>query len=767
YHPSNARFFFYGDDPVAKRFDLLRPYLEGVKPGPASPQVELQASFDAPVTITRPYPAASEKPEDQKHALSVAWLLPVNDDPLLSLATAMLAHILMGTPASPLRKALIESGMGEDVFGTGVDDDLGLMDMLRQLYFNAGLKGIKGENVEAVERLILDTLKDLAEAGIDQETVNASVNTIEFQLRENNFGRLPRGLVIFIRALSTWKYGGDPLQPLHFTEPLSAIKDRLVSEPRFFEGMLAEHLLENPHRVTLHMQPDPAFQSKLEEAEQTRLRETAAKLSSEERQRIFENAREVQRLQETPDSPEDLAKLPMLELDDLEKKVRTIPLEIAEDGEGPIWFHPLPTNGIVYADIGFDLHSLPAQLLPYFAIYGRALLEMGTARRDYVELSQRMGYQTGGIEPAALISGQLGSDESQSWFFLRGKAMVGQSGALFDISREVLLEPRFDQRDRLRQIVMEEKARLESSLLPSGHQLVSGRVQSGFDEAAWVEEQIDGIESLFFLRKLIKRIDEDWPEVLQDLQTIHRLLIARSAALFNLTSAESDWPRIEPHVRGLRQALPEAGGERRRWEPAFERGNQGLSIPAQVNYVGKGTRLASVPASHHGPMNIASSLLNTSWLWERVRLQGGAYGAWCGYDPFSGFVGFVSYRDPQIVGTLKAYDAASDYLRKLELDRSELTKSIIGVIGRLDAYMLPDAKGFASMSRRLTGLTDEVRQQRRDQVLSTRNRDLQELGELFDEVAQQGRVVVMGSQTALKDALAEKGENWLHISPLL
>jgi Zn-dependent M16 (insulinase) family peptidase len=767
YHPSNARFFFYGDDPPADRFNLLRPYLEGIEAGAPSPQVEPQESFESPINVTRPYPAASEKPEDQKHALSVGWLLPINDDQLTALSSTVLSHILMGTPASPLRKALIESGMGEDVFGSGTDGNMSLFDMLRQLYFYAGLKGVEGTKVEAVENLILETLHDLAEEGIDPETVRSSINTIEFQLRENNYGRLPRGLVLFIRALSTWKYGGDPFNPLRFSRPLAAIKKGLQADRRYFERLIVKHLLDNPHRVTLHMDPDPAFQEKLQAAEGARLENTAASLSQQQREQIHENTLEIQRIQETPDRPEDLAKLPMLKPDDLERRARSLPIEISEEREGPIWAHPLPTNGIVYADIGFDLHALPSHLLPYLSVFGRALLEMGTQRRSYVELSQRIGSQTGGIESSTLISSQLQSDESQSWFFLRGKAMTGNTEELTDLAREVLLEPNFDQQDRFRQIVTEEKARFESELVPSGHRLVNGRIHSGYDEAGWVEEQIDGIESLFFLRKLIKRLDTDWASVVEDLQAIHRQLITRPAALFNLTFTEGDWSGIEPHLSALREALPAVEGQRQEWTPALRTGNQGLSLPAQVNYVGKGVRLASFPGSIHGHMNVASLLLNTTWLWERVRLQGGAYGSWCLFDPLSQYVGLVSYRDPQILGTLKTFDSSQDFLRDLDLDSTELTKSIIGVIGRLDAYLLPDAKGFTSMRRRLTGLTDDIRQEWRDQVLSTTNRDLQALADIFAELAESGRIIVLGSQAALEKAGAEKGADWMEISPVL
>jgi len=410
---------------------------------------------------------------------------------------------------------------------------------------------------------------------------------------------------------------------------------------------------------------------------------------------------------------------------------------------------------------------LPADLLPYLSVFGRALIEMGTRKRSFVELSQLIGYRTGGIEPETFIASEHGSQQSQAWFFVRGKAMVEQSEALFDISRELLLEPAFDQQDRFRQIVMEEKARLEAGLLPAGHAFVNRRIKSGFDEAGWAEEQVEGIESLGFLRRLADRIDADWESVLADLQRVHGLLICRPTSLINLTFGEQDWPAIESHVRGLRTALPGQQAEPSGWDPTYLSGNQGLTMPAQVNYVGKGLRVADLPEARQGAMLVASLLLDTGWLWERIRLQGGAYGAWSIYEPLTDYLGFVSYRDPQTLGTLKAFDDAATHMRSLELDRLELTKSIIGVIGQMDRYMLPDQKGFTSMTRHLSGITDELRQTWRDQVLSTSNEQLQSLAGALSEVAEHGRVVILGSPAAIDSARAERGQDWMEILPLL
>lgn len=765
YHPSNSRIFFYGDDDPSERLRLMDGYLQEYAAIQVDSSIPLQSRFSQPRQMVIPY-EPGEEAEGKKGMLVVNWLLPEVGDVQKMLGLAILGHILIGTPASPLRKALIDSGLGEDLAGAGLEEDL------RQAYFSTGLKGmLTGEDnrlVDAgkVEALIHSTLEALATQGIDPDTVAASLNTVEFRLRENNTGSFPQGLLLMLRSLSTWLHDSDPIAPLAFEAPLTAIKKRFASGERFFEGLIEEHFLNNPHRTTVILQPEPGLRQREEAAEKDRLVQVRSAMSKAQVEATIENTRRLKKIQETPDSPEALATIPSLELEDLDKENKLIPLELLEGSGCKILYHDIFTNGILYLDLGFDLHTLPQELLPYVPLFGRALLEIGTQAEDFVKLSQRIGRSTGGIRPATFNSLIRGTDRGASWMFLRGKATIAQTDELLAILRDVLLTVRLDNRDRFRQMVLEEKADGEAMLVPSGHQVVNTRLRAKFNEADWAEEQIAGVSYLLFIRGLAQAVESSWPEVLQKLETLRQMLVNRQAMLCNVTVDAASWNQVQPRLAHFLEALPARSAPQMQWHLSAQPQFEGLTIPAQVNYVGKGANLQDLGYQASGAIDVIIKYLRTTWLWERVRVQGGAYGGFCLFNHRSGVFTYLSYRDPNLLSTLDNYDRTAQFLSKLELSQEELIKSIIGAIGDMDAYQLPDARGYTSMMRYLAGDTDESRQVWRDQILSATQRDFRHVGRVLEGLNEQGQVVVLGSQQAIESANAER-PGWLQVIRLL
>ncbi|MBP1741761.1 MAG: PreP peptidase, partial [Deltaproteobacteria bacterium] len=399
-------------------------------------------------------------------------------------------------------------------------------------------------------------------------------------------------------------------------------------------------------------------------------------------------------------------------------------------------------------------------------LFSRALLEMGTEDEDFVSLTQRISRRTGGIRPALFTSSIRDSQQGSAWLFLRGKAMVKQTRDLLDILRDVLLKVRLDNRERFRQMVLEAKARLEENLVPSGHQMVITRLSALFCEADWAEEQMKGISQLFFLRTLSKVVEENWPEVLRMLEEIRTVLVNRSALLVNATTGASEWDTIQPTVKEFLDVLPLWPFQRKLWNPLPMAEFEGMTLPAQVNYVGKGVNLYALGYSYHGSAHIITRYLRNTWLWEKIRLQGGAYGAFCSFDKHSGALIFVSYRDPNLLKTIEAFDASSRFLKELKIGDDELVKGIIGTIGDIDQYQLPDAKGYTSMVRHLTGENEERRQKMRDEILGATKKDFQSFGELLESAMPRGVVKVLGSETAIQEAEAKK-PGWLKVVKVL
>jgi Zn-dependent M16 (insulinase) family peptidase len=566
--------------------------------------------------------------------------------------------------------------------------------------------------------------------------------------------------------MSTWLYDGDPLAPLAFEAPLQAIHDRLNCSERYFESMINDYLLGNQHRVTVLLKPDPNVRHEQESAERARLDRARSAMSEDDLRRVVEEARELKRLQETPDPPEALASIPTLTLEDLDKENKRIPIEVVNTGGASTLYHDLFTNGIVYLDLAFDLHALPQELLPYTPLFGQALVKIGTETEDFVKLSRRIGRKTGGISPTLLTSSAMGTSQAAARLVLRGKATIGQADDLLAILHDILLTVKLDNQERFQQMVLEAKARAETGLVPGGHGVVRTRLGAQFDEAGWVADQTGGIEQLFFLRQLATDVERDWPAVLSVLEDVRRTLINRGALICNVTLDADNWAQFEPALAGFISGLTATSTVRVPWTPQRPVAFEGLTIPARVNYVAKGTDLYRLGYKLDGSISVIANHLRTTWLWERVRVQGGAYGGFCTFDRHSGLFAYLSYRDPNLLATIDNYDQTAQFLRGLELSEDELVKSIIGAIGRIDSYQLPDAKGYTSLVRYLTGESDEVRQQLREQVLGTTLSDFRAFADVLEEVKQAGHVVVMGSEEAIDQVNAERS-GWLQVTKVL
>lgn len=743
YHPSNTRAFFSGDDDAGQRLAILDEYFSQFERIAVDAEVKLQPRFNAPRQIVATYAGPREEGKARDGMVSVNWMVDTPADRTEALSHGMLSYLLAGNPAAPLRKALTESGLGEGMTGGGIGSGL------RQPMASFGMKGIDPADAEKVEALILSTLAEIAEKGFAQEQIEAAINTFEFSLRENNTGSYPRGMVYMFNALGTWLHGGDPLGQLQFEDAMARLKDKAAQG--HFASEIRRLFLDNTHRTTVTLSADPEQGAREAAREAEILADVREGLDASALEETVAETDKLKALQEAVDPPELLAKIPTLELGDLDRAIRTVPNETGTLAGAKLFYHDLPTLGIVYLDFGFDLHVLDKDLLPYLPLFGRALLQTGTSKEDFVSLTQRIGRSTGGIAQHRGLSARQGSDGSAAWFFLSGKAVPDKLEEMLAIMGDVLLDARLDNRERFKQMALEEKAGFEARLVPSGNAIVDTRLKSGLTEASWIAEQLGGVSYLSFLRDLVKRVDSDWSGVEAVLRRIRDTLFNRGRMVINVTADGSLWDRARGEIESFATRLPDADHAYSDWSIAFAPRSEGLIIPAQVNYVGKGANLRALGFELSGAASVVLKYLNTTYLWDKVRVQGGAYGGSSRFDLTSGNFSFLSYRDPNLLKTLDAYDGAAKALHA-SIGDTDLTRSIIGVIGDVDGYEFPDAKGYSSMWRELTGTTDAIRQQRRDEILGTTVADFRRMAEAVDAVAKQGHVVVLGGEAAISAA---------------
>lgn len=755
YHPSNARIWFYGDDDPTERLRILSEYLDLFESNSASNEskVQLQSLFSKPVRIVEKYPASEGSDLKKKHMVCLNWLL--SEKPLdleTELTLGFLDHLLLGTPGAPLRRILLESGLGEAIVGGGIEDEL------LQPQFSIGLKGVSDDDIQKVEELVMSTLKKLAEEGFDPEAVEASMNTIEFSMRENNTGSFPRGLSLMLRSIGKWIYDMDPFEPLKYEKPLTALKARIAEEgPKaVFCPLIEKFIINNPHLVTVEMQPDAKKASLDEAAEKEILDKVKAGMTEEDLAELARATQELRLKQETPDPPEALKSVPSLSLKDIPRQPMHIPIEIGEIDGVKVLKHDLFTNDVLYTEIVFDMSSLKQEQLQLVPLFCQSLLEMGTKDLDFVQLNQLIGRKTGGISVYPSTSSVRGKVDPCSHIIVRGKAMAGRTEDLFNLVNCILQDVQFTDQQRFKQFVSQSKARMENRLRGSGHGIAAARMDAKLNVAGWVSEQMGGLSYLEFLESLEERVDEDWASISSSLEEIRRSLLSKKGCLVNMTADGKNLANSEKFVSKFLNLLPSTPPTGNTWSARLSPGNEAIVIPTQVNYVGKAANVYETGYQLNGSAYVISKHISNTWLWDRVRVSGGAYGGFCNFDTHSGVFSYLSYRDPNLLKTLDVYDGTANFLRELEMDDDTLMKAIIGTIGDVDSYQLPDAKGYTSLQRYLLGITEEERQQRREQILSTSVSDFREFSNALKAVKDKGVVVVVASAADVSAANEER-----------
>ena len=750
YHPSNSRFFFWGDDPEEERLAIVARALAGKGHCDVDSSISLQPAFAAPTRVTRAYPAE----KGANCLFTVNWLTGKRGDLERTLTLEMLQHILEGMPGSPLRRALISSGLGEDTTGDGLQMDLA------QTSYSTGLKGVAEEDLPRAEELIFSTLKELAEKGIDKSLVEAAVNTVEFSYRESNTGNFPQGLAAMLQCLATWLYDENPLDSLAWEKPLASIKERLAKGDPVFEEAIRTLFLENPSRATVVLSPDEGLAARIEEEEAARVSAAQAAMSLKEREEVVRITRELQKAQATPDTPEALASIPSLGLGDLPSHNRLTQRAIQETSDFTMVGHELPTRGVAYMNLLIPLPKLPVRLVPSLSLFLRTFRDVGTARRDYTELGALIAAKTGGLG-ASLTMVNHTDGNLRCYLNLTGKAVSSKVQDLFDILNEILLEPIKDKdvlSQRLKEMLLEDKAGLEQDLVASGHKAASTRVLTHFSPAAVIGEAMDGIHYLNTLRSRLDNWDTALPQLLEDLDELRRLLVVARPGVVHCVGSTDDMENVARLAEHVWHALP--GGARvdgtQCISLAAPVGAEVFATPSQVNYVAKGCNLKALGYSYHGSAAVIMRHLARSYLWEQVRVLGGAYGAFCSLDRTSGNFVCSSYRDPNVEKTVAVYDSMADYLAGISLTREDLTRAIVGTIGDLDLYRLPEARGAYSLGRWLAGESDEALQALREEILSTTNDDFRAFAPILKEAASKGETCVIGGANAAR-AAEEKG----------
>jgi len=792
YHPANSRIFFAGDDDVATRLELMDEYLSDFGPSPDSKpksQVKWQSkSFVEHKREKHPYPVGADQPET--HMVMVNWLL--NDKPFSpteDMTITMLDHLLMGTASSILRKTLMESGLGAAITGGGLSDEL------LQATFSIGLKGVTPENVEVVEQLIMDTFEKVAKEGFTEDDIASSMNTIEFQMREFNTGSFPKGLSFMLGSMSKWIYDESPTDALKFEQPLAELKATIAeSGSQVFQQYIQDNLIHNNHRSIIEMVPSKTLEEEQLAEETDRLAAIKAKLSDEELDEIIAKTSELKKLQAAEDPPEARATIPSLDIADLKRESTEYPIAINDNennsGVTVVRHELASTSGIAYVKFGVDVSGIALEDVPLLSLFCRLMKETGAGELSDIDLSRKIGTHTGGVGVGLFTTVVRSDDEAEGTvangshmitkLTLQGKATTEKISELFSIFELILSDAKLDSQKKVIEMLKESKTGIESGIQGSGHSFANTRLASRYTPSGFIDEQMSGLTYLDTVKVLLADAENDWPKFLSRLENIRNTILdqstCRDGAFLDITGEAAVMEGIQSNVETFLNNLPgDADGEQlmdfynveHPWITEAkakmveaEIFDEGFVVPTQVSYVGKGGRLFDVGDSVPASSAVVSKFLRTGYLWDNVRVIGGAYGGFCTFSSQSGFFSFLSYRDPNLAETIDVYDKAADALLEaaelFENDPEALNTAIVGAMGDMDSSLSPDQKGWTQFQRWITRQSPERRQAVRNEIIDTKPSDFKMFGERLMSLKQPS-VAVVSSKGAFEKA-AEAGK---------
>ncbi len=742
YHPSNAKIFVYGEGDFEDRLKFIHEeYLNEFTVINVDSAIPLLESFKNVDDVELNYPISVEENEQEKTYLSMNYVIGDSDDLELGMAMGMLEYMLMESSAAPLKKALLESRLGKDVFGS-------YNNHLRQPFFSIVMKNSERERKEEFSDLVRNTLQKIVKTGLDKKLIEAAINISEFHLREADFGSFPKGLVYFMQAVNTWNYDSDPIKPLEYETRLANIKSALTTS--YFEDMIVKYLLNNDHQNMLVLSPE----KDLAETKAAKIREELSTLkqnmTDEEIENVIQQTKQLKLRQAKPDSPEDLAKIPSLTLADMKREAEKLPINEKTENGIKVMTHDVFTGGITYLKMYFDTTVVSQEDIQYLPLLSQLLGEISTENYHYSDLSNEINIHTGGISISAENFVKDGDDSVYyPKMIVEGKVLQAKLPKLLELTEEIINHTIFDDKDKIREIIQESKSRQEMSISQAGHSVASTRLFSYFSQSGKYNELTSGLSYYKFISDIENNFDEKHEELVKKLEEVYTRVFNKNNLLISVTQPEEDYSDFIAECNQLFEKLNSNELSQHTYNFELSSRNEGLLTPANVQYVSKGFNFRNHGFKYTGSMAVFSGLAGLDYLWNRIRVQGGAYGAFAAFSR-SGNVFMGTYRDPNLSKSLNAFDEMADYYRNFNVDKNEIGKYIIGTISGLDTPLSPSAKGSIATTRYISRISQEDIQRNRDEVLNTRAEDIRDIADILDKLMKENRYCVLGNENRIK-----------------
>jgi len=745
YHPSNSYIYLYGDMDVVERLEWLdKEYLSLYDYKKVNSEINKQPAFDEIKNVEAQYSITMDDSQENKTYLSYNRVVGDTLDEMLYQAFDVLDYALVSSPGAPVKQALIDAGIGDDVYGSY---DAGIL----QPVFSFVAKNANASQADEFESIIENTLKEVVKTGINKEALLAGINSSEFKFREADFGQFPKGLLFGLNCLDSWLF--DDMKPFIHLECLGTFaKLRKAVDTDYFEKLIQEYLLDNTHGSSVTVKPKRGLGNEREEALAKELSDYKASLSDEEIKKLIEDTEHLKKYQEEPSSDEDLRKLPMLTRADMKKNA--MPFSNIEDEllDVKVVRHDIESNGIDYISFLFDAGDFAQSELGYLGFFTNALGLVSTEKYSYTDLANATNIYTGGISTGTASHPDI-KDRNNFVFKLEVKLKVLEKNLdkALELMEQMLLSSDFTDTKRLGELVAQIKARLQANLSSSGHLVAAMRSMSSFSRYALYQDELKGVAFYRSICHIEKELSESPKSVSDKLAAIAKKLFARNRMLISFTGNNEAYGNAKPSLEKVIAGFNKMSAVGNQAEVHFNTAKEAFIDASQIQYVAKTGDFICEGYEYTGALRLLRIILSYDYLWINVRVKGGAYGC---MNTFlrSGESYFVSYRDPNLSDTLDVYDRIPEYIKSFSPDERDMTKYIIGTFSALDTPMNPEAKGSRSLSAYLEGITYEQIQKERNEILNAQPEDIRRLADLVEAVLKKDSICVIGNENMIKES---------------
>ena len=751
YSPENSYIYLYGDLDILKTLEFLdNEYLNNfTKNGKVNSAIAIQQPFARTKDVEGTYPVGETEDTKGKTYHELHVVVGNATDVKTGTALRLLETVLLESNSAPLKLALMEAGIGSDIAGSYAGSYL-------QPILSIKVAGSEPEMRDKFISVTYKTLQNITINGIDKELLEAALNSLEFKLREADFGVYPKGLIYGISCMDSWLYDGNPFDCLRFEDLLQELRNGINT--RYYEQLIENYILDNTHKVLITLRPEQGKEQREHLNDTNKLAKIKTELSAEKILDLIEKTKILQQKQSAPDDPAAMESIPVLERSDLRHKIEPILPERTKKGDSTYLYLSGQTNKIAYLNWYFDLTGISNELLPYAYLLSDVLGKVDTKDYTYQSLSTATNKDTGGVGfQLSAYSKHDNADDYSICFAVQAKVLTAKIDKLFDILRNIALTSNFDNRKRIWEIVNEINTDWDSQFFNRGQSIACTRLCSYFSLASRVNEQ-DYLSYCYFIKKLVANFDEEYSVLQSKFRELLGEFFHSSKCLFAFSCEELERNKVSMAAEAFMSLLPKsvyAGKEPEKI--SLKQTNEGIATSGKVQYVAAGGSYRKFGYKYTGAMKVLETILRYDYLWNRVRVQGGAYGANARFER-NGIAYFSSYRDPNLEKTLQVYRDLPAYLASFSVSERELKKYVIGTVSGMDTPLTNSMLLERACIMALKEISDDMRQKERLEVINVTNEDIKSLAPLVKDVLQENYYCAVGSKAILdknKDIFTE------------